>query len=89
MRPEIQVSFYFLCRVMVLEIGLLVLDIASDFANGGKFILDGHAFVGGLTIAMVFLPGLVKTNTNRESSLTFSFRMTISLLVILIKVIYN
>ena len=52
-------SFYFLCRVLVLEIGLLVLDIGSDFANGGKFILDGHAFVGSLTIAMVFLPGLV------------------------------
>ena len=59
LKPEIQVSFYFLCRVLVLEIGLLVLDIGSDFANGGKFILDGHAFVGSLTIAMVFLPGLV------------------------------
>ena len=44
---------------MILEVGLLVLDIGSDFANGGKFILDGHLFVGGLTIALVFLPGLV------------------------------
>ena len=45
---------------MILEVGLLVLDIGSDFANGGKFILDGHAVVGTLTIAMVFLPGLVR-----------------------------
>jgi hypothetical protein len=39
LKPKIQVSFYFLCRVLVLEVGLLVLDIGSDFANGGKFIL--------------------------------------------------
>ncbi len=60
LRPEIQVRFYFLCRVMVLEVGLLVLDIVSDFANGGNFILSGHPFVGGLTIVLVFLPGLVR-----------------------------
>jgi hypothetical protein len=46
---------------MVLEVGLLVLDIVSDFANGGNFILSGHPFVGGLTIVLVFLPGLVSS----------------------------
>jgi hypothetical protein len=44
---------------MVLEVGLLVFDIVTDFANGGNFILGGHVYVGAITIAMVFLPGLV------------------------------